>query len=206
LLDRWTLRLVRGPLEGGAELLKKRGIAPDQVSLVSFLIGITAVPFLASQAYFAALCCILLNRIGDGLDGALARRTKVSDSGAFLDIVLDFLFYSAVVVGFALADPGANSLAAAILIFSFVGTGSSFLAFAVMAERIGITSIAYSGKGFYYLGGLTEGTETIIFFVLFCILPGYFAILAYVFAFLCGLTTVIRVISGYYTIKTAGKL
>ena len=53
--------------------------------------------------------------------------------------------------------------------------------------------MARGAKSLYYLGGLTEGTETIIFFVLFCLLPDWFPTLAYVFAAGCVITTTSRI-------------
>lgn len=201
MLDRYTVGLVKRPLQILAEYLKKAGISADQVSLAAFIVGLLVLPLLYKQFYLAALICIIINRIGDGVDGALARMTGVSDAGGFLDIVLDFFFYSAVVLGFALADSAANGLAAATLLLSFVGTGSSFLAFAIMAERRGIENIVYPHKGIYYLQGLAEGTETIIFFVLCCLFPSIFAMLAYSFAALCFITTLSRIYGGYTTLK-----
>jgi len=203
VLDHWTLKLkiIKHPLLYIAQIIKTIGCRPNQITLTGFLIGLGTLPALIFQNYWLALVCILVNRIFDGLDGALARITEVSDGGAYLDIVLDFIFYSLVVFGFALADPEANSLAACALLFSFIGTGSSFLAFAILAERRGIHSIIYPHKGIYYLGGLTEGTETILCFVLFCLFPGYFPILAFCFAGLCFLTTFSRVFSGFQTLR-----
>ncbi len=153
------------------------------------------------QYYTLGLVLILLNRCADGLDGALARLGKVSDCGGYLDIVLDFIFYSGVVFAFALADPVANSLVAAALIFSFIGTGCSFLAFAIIAERRGLQNIAYPHKGFYYLGGLAEGTETILFFAVICLFPEYFTTVGWGFAAICVITTITRVVGGYSTIR-----
>lgn len=184
-----------------ARRLRSLGCSPDQVSCGAFTVGMVALPALYLHMYRLALVCIVLNRIGDGLDGALARLTKPSDAGGFLDIVLDFIFYSSVVLGFALASPETNGLAAAILLFSFVGTGSSFLAFAIMAERRGIENIAHLRKGIYYLAGLAEGTETMIFLMLFCIFPDHFPLLAALFAAICLLTTVTRVIGGYLALR-----
>ena len=132
---------------------------------------------------------------------ALARMTATSDAGGFLDIVLDFIFYSAVVLGFALANPVTNGLAASVLLFTFVGTGSSFLAFGIMAERRGIYNIVYPHKGFYYLGGLAEGTETLLCLVLFCLFPAHFPLLAYCFASICLVTTLTRVVGGYFMLR-----
>jgi phosphatidylglycerophosphate synthase len=205
MLDRWLLPLFSRPLTQAARKLDRLNITADQVTVGGFALGLMAVPALAFEQYGLALLLIVLNRIGDGLDGALARLNRPSDAGAYLDIVLDFIFYSGVVCGFAWADPAANALAAATLIFAFMGTGSSFLAFAILAERQKIRNIAYPSKGIYYLGGLTEGAETIAVFVLFCLFPACFAPLAYLFAALCLLTTAVRVASGYQALKAFGS-
>ena len=150
------------------------------------------MPLLAVHAYGAALACILANRIGDGLDGVIARRTRQTDRGAFFDIALDFFFYASIPFGFALADPARNALAASALLTAFMGTSSSFLAAAIIAAKSGISSAAFPRKGIYYLGGLTEGGETVAFFALMCVWPGAFAPLAWTFACLGIVTMLMR--------------
>jgi phosphatidylglycerophosphate synthase len=140
---------------------------------------------------------LLVNRAFDGVDGAMARLSQATDRGAFFDISLDFLFYAAIPLGFALADPDANALAAAVLLAAFVGTGTSFLAYAVIAEKRGLKSEAYPTKSFYYLGGLTEGAETIVAFLAMCWWPQHFAAIAYVYAVMCLVTTVTRLLAGW---------
>lgn len=201
MLDRYTIRLFKNLLTRLALVVLRLGGKPDQITITAFFIGLLVLPALYFQNYWLALLFIAINRIGDGVDGALARMTETSDAGGYLDIVLDFIFYSAVVLGFALAEPEKNGLAAAVLLFAFVGTGSSFLAFAVMAERRGIENIVYPNKGIYYLGGLTEGSETIICFVLFCLFPSFFAVLAFLFATLCFITTLTRIVGGYLSLR-----
>lgn len=203
MLDRWALKLIKPSLTGIAKQLNKRNIHANQVTVTGFAIGMMALPALAMEQYGLALLLILLNRLSDGLDGALARLQQPTDVGAFLDIVLDFIFYSGVVFGFALANPSQNALAAAGLIFSFMGTGASFLAFAVLAEKRGINSLNYPNKGFYYIGGIAEGTETILVFVALCLWPQKFVVIAWSFAAICYLTTIIRVLSGYYTLRSS---
>lgn len=197
MLDRWTISWLRPPLRCVAYWLRGRGVSADQVTICSFFLGLFAIPAIAMHWYIAGLVCILVNRIGDGVDGALARITGGTDAGGFLDIVLDFIFYSGVIFGFALADPDANGVPAVALMFSFVGTGSSFLAYAIMAEKRRLVNIVYPHKGFYYLGGLAEGTETILFFVAICLLPSAFPTFAWCFASVCVVTTVTRVWGGY---------
>ncbi|GAA5176314.1 MULTISPECIES: CDP-alcohol phosphatidyltransferase family protein [Halomonadaceae] len=198
MLDRWTMPWSQAPLKRGAVLLARWRVRPVQVTLGGFAIGMLAMPLLAAEAYGLALVAILANRLADGLDGALARHAGAgSDAGGFLDIVLDFLFYAAVVVGFALAEPSVNALPAVILLFAFVGTGSSFLAFAIMAARHRLERPNFPHKAFFYLDGLTEGTETILAFVIFCLWPQAFPMLALVFAGACLLTAATRSWGGY---------
>ncbi|MFK7871101.1 MAG: CDP-alcohol phosphatidyltransferase family protein, partial [Roseobacter sp.] len=86
---------------------------------------------------------------------------------------------------------------AAILIASFIGTGASFLAFSIIAERRGLSAKDFPTKGIFYLGGLTEGAETIAAFVAFCLWPTSFPLLAYLFAAACLLTTITRLYAGW---------
>ncbi|MDX6022546.1 CDP-alcohol phosphatidyltransferase family protein [Scandinavium sp. V105_16] len=201
MLDRHLHPRLKPGLNRLAEMLDRPGISPDGITLVGFAIGVLALPFLALGWYIPALVAIVLNRLLDGLDGALARRRGLTDAGGFLDIALDFLFYALVPFGFILADPQANALAGGWLLFAFIGTGSSFLAFAALAAKHQIDNPGYAHKSFYYLGGLTEGTETFALFVLSCLLPHSFAWMAWLFGSLCWLTTFTRVWSGYLTLS-----
>lgn len=201
MLDRLSIKLIKAPLDSAAISLNQRGITANKTTLFGFVMGCLAFPALAYQLYPLALAFILLNRICDGLDGALARIQGISDSGGFLDISLDFLFYSLIPFGFIVADPANNAVAGAFLIFSFVGTGTSFLAFAVMAGKQGIENPVYKHKSLYYMSGLTEGTETILCFVALCLLPQYFALIASLFATACWFTTATRIYSGFQTLK-----
>ncbi|WP_416883759.1 CDP-alcohol phosphatidyltransferase family protein [Marivita sp.] len=197
MIDAAILPLVKRAIDRPARALVARGISADQITIVGFGIGLIGVLSLWMGLFWVALVCLALNRLADGLDGAVARLTTPSDRGAFLDIALDFMFYGLFPLGFALHDPAANALPAAVLICSFIATGSSFLAFSIIAEKRGITSDAYPTKGIYYLGGLTEGTETIALFVAMCLFPVAFPWLAYAFAALCAVTTLTRWMAGW---------
>jgi len=178
--------------------LVRFGISANMVTVSGGVIGLLAFHAVCLGFYQLALAMILLNRIFDGLDGAVARQNGITDLGGYLDIVLDFIFYALIPLGFAIGDPN-NALAAAVLITSFVGTGSSFLAFAIMAEKRGISTDIRGKKSLYYLGGLTEGFETILVLVMMCIWPSYFQWFAYIFAGLCWITTSTRI---YWALKT----
>lgn len=197
MLDRLALKLVKPAVDAAARYLSRRGIGADQVTLAGLVLGLAAAALIACGNSLVALVPLLANRVLDGVDGALARLSAASGRGAFLDISLDFVFYAAIPLGFALAAPGDNALAAAVLLAAFVVTGTSFLAFAVMAEKKGLKSTDYPSKAFYYLGGLTEGTETIACFLAMCVWPEHFAPLAYVYAMLCALTSAMRLHAGW---------
>lgn len=195
MIDAALRRLIDRPLAAAGGFLSRCGVSANAMTVAGFAVGMLALPALAVQAYAAALALILLNRLSDGLDGAIARHRGPTDFGGYLDIVLDFVFYAGIALGFALADPAANALAACFLVFSFMGTGSSFLAYAAMAAKRGRTSKERGPKSLYYLGGLTEGAETIALFVAICLWPGWFPALAYAFGALCWLTTTIRILA-----------
>jgi phosphatidylglycerophosphate synthase len=197
MLDRLALKLVKPMVEAAAARLAARGMTADQATLAGFGFGMIAAILIALGFTTLAILLILLNRALDGIDGALARKSGPTERGAFLDISLDFVFYAAIPLAFAGLAPEENALAAAVLLAAFVATGASFLAFAVMAEKRGLKSTAYPSKSFYYLGGLTEGTETILCFLAMCWWPEHFVLIAIIYAALCMLTAATRLVAGW---------
>lgn len=196
MLDRAANTALMPLFQVIARGLVRAGIGADAVTLAGFGIGVAAAVAIALQSHSLGLVLLLASRLADGLDGPVARLTQPTDRGAYLDICLDFLFYASIPLAFAIANPAANALPAAVLLAAFIGTGSSFLAFAVLAQKRGIASSDYPNKGLYYLGGLTEATETLICFGLMCVWPDKFAWWAYGFAALCALTIATRIIGG----------
>ncbi len=181
--------------------LSNLGVTANMVTAAGGFVGLCAFIALCGQYYDVALGLIILNRIFDGLDGAVARHQGITDLGGYLDIVVDFIFYALMPLGFAVGQPD-YALAAAVLIVSFVGTGTSFLAFAVLAEKRGMETDIRGKKSLYYLGGLTEGFETIAVLLAMCIWPDYFVLMAYVFSVLCWITTATRV---YWAIESTAE-
>jgi phosphatidylglycerophosphate synthase len=197
MLDRLALKLLKPVIDTAAQAVARRGFTADQATLLGFGFGILAAAMIAAGFTWLAILPLLVNRALDGLDGALARLSAATDRGAFLDIALDFVFYGAIPLAFAAMDPAANALPAAVLLAAFLGTGASFLAFAIIAAKRGLTSTAYPSKSFFYLGGLTEGTETILCFLAMCLWPGHFGVIALVYAALCAVTTATRLVAGW---------
>jgi len=197
MIDAALLPLQRRLLAPPGAWLAAHGVRADHLTLAGCAVGLAGAAAAACGLFGLALLGLALNRLADGLDGAVARATGPTDRGAFLDIALDFVFYAAFPLGFVLADPSANAVAGAVLITSFVLSGTSFLAFAVVAAKRGLQAHIFPMKGIYYLGGLTEGFETIVIFALFCLIPEAFPVLACTFAAAATVTGVTRYAAGW---------
>jgi phosphatidylglycerophosphate synthase len=193
MLDAPARRLIDPPLNRVGRHLALRGIDADTVTMIGLALGLISAGLIAAGYFLTALMPLLASRLADGLDGAVARASKRTDFGGYLDITSDFMFYGAVPLAFVLADPAANGAAGAFLLASFYFNGASFLGFAVMAEKRGLMTSVQGVKSLYFSDGLLEGTETILFFILLCLLPLWFAPMAWLFGGLCFLTGVIRV-------------
>lgn len=192
MLDPWVRRALDPPLRWIGHRLAHAGVRANHLTVSGLAVGLLAVPALSMERYDLALATILANRVLDGLDGAVARASDATDFGGYLDIVCDMVFYGAVVLGFALARPE-NGVWAALVLASFLGTSSSFLAWAILAAKKGLTTEARGPKAFFYSAGLIEGTETVLFFMAMCIFPQYFKWISIVLAALCGWTVVARI-------------
>lgn len=190
--------LIDPPLNAIGRWLARVGVGANAVTLAGIVLGIGAGIAAARADFDLAMVLILANRLLDGLDGAVARATRLSDFGGYLDIVGDFVFYAAVPLGFGLSAP-ANQLPAMVLLASFIMTGISFLAFATIAAKRGLETQAHGRKSFFYNTGLAEGTETILVFVAMALLPQHFAVIAFGYSGLCLLTVLQRTVIAWQT-------
>lgn len=194
MLDGWARKQIDPALRQIATAIAGSGITPNAITITGCLIGLAAMTAIALQNYWLGLVLLLISRLGDGLDGALAQIKGKTDLGGYLDIVLDFVFYGAIPMGFVLADPDANAIAGAALILSFYINGASFLAYAIMAEKRGLETAVRGSKSLYFTTGLAEATETIAFFVAVCLFPAWFPVLAWIFTAICCYTALARIV------------
>ena len=192
MFDATIQRFIARPLDSAGRRLARSGITANAITLLGAALAVPLIFALATGSYAAALFLLALNRLLDGLDGAVARATHRSALGGYLDIVADYLFYAGVPLGFALAAPSNNSVAAAALLAGFLLTCSSFLAYAALAAQAGIEAEPERQKSFLYSRGLMEGTETIAFFVAMMLWPSRFALFAWIFVALCVVTALQR--------------
>ena len=191
MLDARLRPLIDPPLNRIGRVLAGLGVIANALTFTGLALGLAGAAAIAFGAIGWGLALIIANRLIDGLDGAVARVRGPTDLGGYFDIVADFAFYVSVPLGFGILGT-ANTLPALVLVASFVLTGVSFLAFAVIAAKRGATTEAHGKKSFFYSTGIAEGTETIVVFIAMCLFPAWFPVLAYGYAALCALTVIQR--------------
>ncbi len=194
MLDGVARRTIDPVLDHIGRRIAATGLSANGVTILACLVGLLAAVSIALGWLWLGLALILVSRLGDGLDGAVARHTAPTDLGGLLDIVLDFVFYGAIPLAFIILDPSANGLAGAVLLFTFYVNGASFLAFSLVAEKKRLTTTARGTKSIYFTTGLAEATETLIVFAAFCLFPTYFSVIAYIFAAMTAWTTLSRLV------------
>ncbi len=183
------------------EYISNLNISANLISIIGFIIGLSAINFIAMESYATALFVILINRFFDGLDGAVARaEKKASDFGAFLDVTLDYIFYAGIIFGFAWARPEDNAVPAAFLLFALISSSTVNLAYTLVKYKKHIEkedNIEIAESPFYFLG-FAQGYETIIALILFCLMPTLFLPIALIFGFLSLIKTLSKITSSYY--------
>lgn len=194
MIDGTARKIIQPGLDRIGIWLAARGVKADHVTIFACLVGLAAAGLIALGYMIAALMLIVVSRVCDGLDGSVARASRSTDFGGYLDITLDFVFYGAVPLAFVVHDPAANALAGAALIFSFYVNGASFLAYAIVAEKRGLRTEARGVKSIYFTTGLAEASETYIVFCVFCLWPAWFAPVAWAFAAICLYTALSRIV------------
>ena len=204
MLDRHLRPLIDPPLNRMGVWLARLGLGADAVTLIGLGLGLAAALAIGAGWFGLGLGLVLASRLADGLDGAVARATRLSDLGGYYDILADFCFYAAIPLGFIWLDPVANGLAGAVLLGAFYVNAASFLGFAILAAKHNLSTEARGKKSWYHAGGFLEGSETIAFFIAFCLFPAAFAPIAWVFAALCLVTALARVASATAQFRDQG--
>ncbi len=193
MFDRQVRRLLARPLQVAGGTLSDAGVSPMALTAVGWVVGVGACFAVGYGQWTLGAVLWLLNRLLDGLDGPTARQRGATELGGFLDIVADFSIYAGFVVAVAVAVPSARIAALALLTAYYV-SGTAFLALSSLMERRG------GGEGdersLRFVGGLAEGTETVVVYVLFCLFPAQAQMIAWIFTAAVAVTAVQRIAYG----------
>jgi phosphatidylglycerophosphate synthase len=179
------LRVVKHKLL--SPIAKKITVSATYLTSLGFAVGLLAVMFAWQGRYWLGLIAWLLNRLLDGLDGEVARvKTQQSDWGGYLDILADFVIYALLPIGLMMSNGSLSGwFALAFMLACFYVNAASWMYLSALLEkrqsRQEVTSITMPK-------GLIEGTETIIIYCLFIVLPGFLPILYSVMALLVIIT------------------
>lgn len=191
MLDPYCRKIFDPMLSAAGSKIARLGVSANMITLTGLFMGFVAMALIVNQYFYLAFIFIVLNRLCDCLDGAVARHFPANNFGGFLDIVCDMVIYAGIVfaAGFSSTDKIVGS---AFLLFSFVGPISSFLAYAIIAEKMQHSTSVRGVKSFYYSAGLCEGVETALVLMMLCLLEQYHNHICFVYGILCWLTTVQR--------------
>lgn len=211
MLDRPVRRLLAPALDAVGGRLAAAGVRPLAVTGAGWVAGVGACVAVGFGQWTLGLVLWLVNRLLDGLDGPVARRRGATDLGGFLDIVADFSIYAGFVLAVAVAVPDARVAALALLTAYYV-SGTAFLALSSLIERRSSDGTGSErgggdvgdGRSLRFVGGLAEGTETVIVYVLFCLFPTYAAIIAWVFTAAVAVTAAQRIGHGVRILRRPG--
>jgi phosphatidylglycerophosphate synthase len=193
MLDGYLRKIIDPPLNNIGKQLANLGISANAITLFGLTIGLASAIAIAANWFLFALVLLIISRIADGLDGAVARATKKTDFGGYLDISADFLFYGAIILGFIISNPSQNAIMGAFLLLSFNFNGATFLGYAILAQKHELKTSEQGEKSIYFSDGLIGGAETIIFLIALCIWPKLFPLLATIFALLTFTTAIMRI-------------
>lgn len=209
MFDAAARRLLDRPLSQVAKLIDRSWISPNGLTLLGLATGLVSAGAAAEQLWWWALGLWLFSRVMDGLDGPLARRrpgaasgdatdSGRSEAGGFLDITADFVVYGATVVGVAIGATRQYDigwLPFLLVLLAYYVNGTAFLAFSSIAERTGRQ--CDDGRSLSFLGGLAEGTETILVHSVWLVIPAHAGVIALGWAAVVGVSAVQRIVAGF---------
>ncbi|RZT83851.1 phosphatidylglycerophosphate synthase [Pseudonocardia sediminis] len=203
MFDAMLRRRLDAPLARAAGLVDRSWVTPDRITAAGLVLGLGSAATAAAAWWAVSLALWLVSRLADGLDGPLARRRRAvgrgdAGAGGFFDITADFAVYGATVVGVGIGSGGPLWPFLLVLLAYYVN-GTAFLAFSSIAERSGRT--LDDGRSLSFLGGLTEGAETIAVHALWLVLPFWSGEIALVWAVLVGITAVQRMVAGHRALR-----
>ncbi|OEF97480.1 CDP-alcohol phosphatidyltransferase family protein [Desulfuribacillus alkaliarsenatis] len=174
MLDTHARPYVQPVIEKAAQAFVRIGMTANQVTVLSFVTGVSAGLFALFGQFYVALIVLWISGFLDAVDGTMARMTKTSGWGTVLDVTFDRIVEISIILALAYQFPEAIwtlLLLSVAIIFSM----TVFLTVGAVSEKKG-------GKSFYYQAGLAERTEGFLLFSIMLLLPGYLLATALLFA------------------------
>lgn len=122
-----------------ADLLANENIEPNHVTLFNIIPSALALYYIYNDNFLLFTVFLIVHIILDALDGHIARKyNKVSESGAFLDCMLDTIFWS-ILLFLLLKDKVTFGIMFAV-IMTFIVVIQGFAYIPIMTELFEIAS------------------------------------------------------------------
>ncbi len=203
MFDAAARQILEQPLARLARRIDVAWVSPNGLTLLGLATGLASAASAAIHLWWWSLALWLFSRAMDGLDGPLARRRAAraaprSQAGGFLDITADFVVYGSTVVGVSIGTTSAFDVAwwpFLLVLLAYYVNGTAFLAFSSIAERS--ARQREDGRSLSSLGGLAEGSETIVVHSLWLIFAAQAGVIAVVWAAVVGVSATQRIIAGF---------
>jgi len=171
--------------------LRRAGVTANHVTVAAFVVAVVAAVLIARGHAVIGVAVWLVSRIGDGIDGVLARETGSSSAfGGYLDITLDMAAYVAVVCAFAALHPAFVAGWLAVLA-GYVLVITTTLALSDAARGSG-RKVSATDRTFQFTAGVTEAGETNVIYALWALFPGHVGWLVWIWAAALLVTTLQR--------------
>ncbi|GGJ81404.1 phosphatidylglycerophosphate synthase [Anoxybacillus voinovskiensis] len=173
MLDTHARKYVQPLIETAASRLLKIGLTANQVTMMSFLIGLSSGILFYLDYVVAAVIVLWMSGFLDAVDGTMARKTNVSPWGTVMDITFDRIVEISVILGIAFKYPHVQ-WALLLLSVSIIFSITVFLTVGAVSDKKGM-------KSFYYQAGLAERTEGFLLFSFMMLLPNYVLVITLLF-------------------------
>lgn len=200
MLDKQMRHVKEGVSQPIARWIGTR-ISPTEITLIGGVIGIVATVFAWQGWYIAGAGLWLLNRLFDGLDGTVARMfNRQTDFGGYLDIIVDNVIYALVPIGLSLSINSPVVYIALIFMLAsfYVNSASWMFLSSILEKRAQGAKKSGEMTSVTMPHGLIEGTETIVFYTLFFLLPQFLGALFIIMGALVLITVIQRLNWAFY--------
>jgi len=177
MLDRYTIPVVEKILDPFGERLFQAKMNAEILSLAGFAFTLVAAFLAGVELYYVALSAFILGRLLDGLGEASGRAGGITAFGRYLDLVLHFIGFALIPLGFAFATES-NGLISAILVVSLLALGASDLGYAGVARGLQKKSDVSGNSLFDFCAAMVGTTELTLGFVIMFLMPAFYPAVA----------------------------
>ncbi len=185
MLDTNVRKYVQPAIRRFAEVMIKFNLTADHVTIMAFVIGMSASVFIYFDMILVGLCVLWFSGLLDAVDGSIARITRTSSSwGALMDLIFDRFVEMGLIVALSLKNEQ-SSIFFILLLCSILFSMCVFLSVGALSANTG-------EKAFKYQAGVMERTEGFFAFSIMAIFQNHINYIVVITAILIFFTALQR--------------